>query len=174
MIKNTQTSWVILPTKWGWTDQINMKPLSSGEAVGHAQGIRLKHGVLNHNVQTTYYFTHVIRWSRKVSVVFLFNLSGFHRAVNVQRTKIPTGLLSYSSVTLGCGLLCVHSGTRPYADMWCVFVCVDANVLHRSQTVIEPFTVSLFYILSGVSVYVCARVSERDDVYMIHKQVYVQ
>lgn len=62
--------------------------------------------------------------------------------------------------------------------MWCVFVCVDANVLRRSQTVIEPFTESesfLYIIWSEcVSVYVCALVSERDDVYMIHKQVYVQ
>lgn len=67
MLKETRTSCVILTRKWGRTDQINMKPLSS--AVGHAQGIRLYknvalenavnyipvwHGVLNHNVQTRY------------------------------------------------------------------------------------------------------------------------
>lgn len=51
------------------------------------------------------------------------------------------------------------------------------NVLHRSETVIEPCTEKesfFIYILSDVCA--CVRVSEResDDVYMTHKQVYVQ
>lgn len=67
---------------------------------------------------------------------------------------------------------------RDHMQICGVCLCVDANVLHRSPTVSEPFTESesfLYIIWSEcVSVYVCARVSERDDVYMIHKQVYVQ
>lgn len=54
-------------TKWDWTDQINLRSLSSGQSMGHTQGIirnkknvalvsyiQILYKVVNHSVQTTY------------------------------------------------------------------------------------------------------------------------
>lgn len=79
-------------------------------------------------------------------------------------------------------LFYVNQGIRPYADISgvsvCVYVCVctvyaDVNVLHRSQTVIEPCTEneSFFYMYSWV--FVCLR-ERKIYVHMTHEQVYVQ
>lgn len=89
-------------------------------------------------------------------------------------TWLPLGcLLLHQSLfyIFDCGLFYVNQGIRPYADICgvCAYLCTctvyaDANVLRRSQTVIEPCTEneSFFYIiLSGLCVCLCVRGRER-------------
>lgn len=116
-------------TKWGWTDQIHLRSLSSGESMGHTQGIirnKQKNVALVSYIQVLYQVYAVKKknpWRGKVFAIFLFHflMKRISRTgeAYVQRTKI-------TSLPLGCLLILTYYFYLFFAHLsiWVTLCCV--------------------------------------------------